>query len=96
MLVPLIALALPLLKAFPPVYRWRVRSRIYRWYEDLKRIETKLDAGDVDQDLIKAIQQLDDEVKHVETPLSYADELYQLRGHIDLVDKRIKEQRLAS
>lgn len=96
MLVPLIALALPLLKAFPPVYRWRVRSRIYRWYEDLKRIETKLDAGVVDQDLIKAIQQLDDEVKHVETPLSYADELYQLRGHIDLVDKRIKEQRLAS
>lgn len=92
LLLPLIALALPLFKAFPPVYRWRVRSRIYRWYADLKRIEAKLDAGGVDLDLVAAIKQLDDEVKHVETPLSYADELYQLRGHIDLVGKRITEQ----
>ena len=92
MLVPLIALALPLMKAFPPVYRWRVRSRIYRWYADLKRIEARLDAGGVDSGLVAAIERLDGEVKHVETPLSYADELYQLRGHIALVDKRIKDQ----
>ena len=91
MLVPLIALALPLLKAFPPVYRWRVRSRIYRWYADLKRIEMKLDSGEPDLNLIEAIQRLDDEVKQVETPLSYTDELYRLREHIDMVDKRIRD-----
>lgn len=91
MLVPLIALALPLLKAFPPIYRWRVRSRIYRWYADLKRIEMKLDSGETDLNLIEAIQRLDDEVKHVETPLSYTDELYRLREHIDMVDKRIRD-----
>ena len=91
MLVPLIALALPLLKAFPPVYRWRVRSRIYRWYADLKRIEMKLDSGESDLNLIEAIQRLEDEVKQVETPLSYTDELYRLREHIEMVDKRIRD-----
>ena len=45
MLIPLAALAFPLLKLFPPVYRWRVRSRIYRWYSDLRQIERRLDAG---------------------------------------------------
>jgi TRAP transporter TAXI family solute receptor len=92
MLVPLVGLALPLLKVFPPVYRWRVRSRIYRWYADLKRIEMKLDSGEAGPDLIEAIQRLDDEVKHVETPLSYTDELYRLREHIDMVGKRIRKQ----
>ena len=96
MLIPLVALLIPLFKLFPPVYRWRVRSRIYRWYEDLRRIEERLD-GELDDDaksdsddLRTAILTLEDEVKHVETPLSYSDELYQLRSHIDLVRRRIE------
>ncbi len=95
MLIPLAALVFPLFKLFPPVYRWRVRSRIYRWYEDLRHIEERLD-GDADRDeasksdLRTAIVNLEDEVKHVDTPLSYADELYQLRSHIDLVRRRIE------
>lgn len=90
MLVPLIALVFPLVKVFPPVYRWRVRSRIYRWYADLKKIEARLDKDKADPDLAQAIHQLEDEVKQVETPLSYTDELYHLRTHINLVSERIK------
>ena len=93
MLIPLIALVLPLAKLFPPVYRWRVRSRIYRWYEDLQRIEARLDGGDADpEELSAAVHSLETEVKQVETPLSYADQLYHLRTHIDLVRTRIKQQ----
>jgi len=89
MLIPLIAVVLPLIRLFPPVYRWRVRSRIYRWYADLKDIEARLDAGEDGKELAAAAQRLEDEVKQVETPLSYADELYHLRGHIELVQARI-------
>lgn len=92
MLVPLIALVLPLVKVFPPVYRWRVRSRIYRWYADLKRIEVRLDKGEAGPELEEAIQLLEGDVKQVETPLSYTDELYHLRNHINLVKARINEQ----
>ena len=93
MLIPLAALVLPLIKLFPPIYRWRVRSRIYRWYEDLQRIETRLDARGADpEELIAAVHELETEVKQVETPLSYADQLYHLRTHIDLVRKRINQE----
>ena len=89
MLVPLIAVVLPLMRLFPPVYRWRVRSRIYKWYADLKDIEARLDAGEDGRELAAEAQRLEDEVKQVDTPLSYADELYHLRGHIELVQARI-------
>lgn len=89
MLVPLIALMLPLMRLFPPIYRWRVRSRIYRWYADLRYIEARLDRGESGAPLSAAAQRLEDEVKQVDTPLSYADELYHLRGHIELVQSRI-------
>ena len=92
MLVPLIALALPLMRLFPPIYRWRVRSRIYRWYADLRAIESRLDGGENGEQIIAAVQGLEDEVKRVDTPLSYADELYHLRGHIELVQSRIDER----
>lgn len=93
MLIPLAALVIPLFKFFPPLYRWRVRSRIYRWYEDLQRIESRLDAGGADlEELGTAVTGLETEVKQVETPLSYADQLYHLRIHIDLVRTRIKQE----
>jgi hypothetical protein len=92
MLIPLAALVIPLFKLFPPLYRWRVRSRIYRWYEDLQRIERRLDAGGADPDeLAAAVHGLETEVKQVETPLSYADQLFQLRTHINLVRVRINQ-----
>ncbi len=93
MVIPLVALILPLFKLFPPLYRWRVRSRIYRWYADLQQIESNLDGGRANQDeLTAAVRKLETEVKQVETPLSYADQLYQLRTHIDLVQSRINQQ----
>ena len=93
MLIPLAALVIPLFKLFPPLYRWRVRSRIYRWYKDLQRIENNLDAGGADpEELAAAVRGLETEVKQVETPLSYADQLYHLRSHIDLVRTRINQE----
>lgn len=37
MLVPLLALLLPLGKIMPPLYRWRIRSKIYRWHKELQQ-----------------------------------------------------------
>ncbi len=93
MLIPLAALVIPLFKLFPPLYRWRVRSRIYRWYEDLERIEKRLDAREAKpEELSASVHALETEVKQVETPLSYADQLYHLRTHIDLVRTRINQE----
>jgi len=88
MLVPLLTLLLPLGKIMPPMYRWRVRKKIYRWYRELQVLDdeahTHLSAGQ-QAGLIQKLDNLEEEVRKVSVPLSYADELYSLRLHIGLV-----------
>jgi len=88
MLVPLLTLLLPLVKIMPPMYRWRVRKKIYRWYRELQllddEVHTHPSAGR-QAGLIEKLDKLEEEVRKVSVPLSYADELYSLRLHIGLV-----------
>ena len=97
MLLPLVALLLPLMKVTPPVYRWRIRSRVYRWYRDLQGIDPsrgKLPAdGEAIEERLQALQRLEKEVNQVSVPLSYADDLYHLRLHIDLVRSELEALR---
>ena len=40
--VPLLVVVLPLVRFLPAVMRWRVRSRIYRWYGELTLLEREV------------------------------------------------------
>lgn len=84
LLLPFIALLLPLFKVMPPLYRWRVRSRIYRWYDELNRIDEAL-AVEFDQQQLDELTRIEAEIRKVNVPLSYADELYNLRMHLSLI-----------
>ena len=86
----LLVLMLPLSRVVPPLYQFRVRRRVFRWYARLREVEHKLDAGAGDADgLLKELADLDRVVNKVAVPLSYADELYALRNNIDAVRKRV-------
>lgn len=92
MLLPLVVLLLPLFKIMPPIYNWRMRSRIYRWYRDLERIDLAQHARPepaVLKQLVIELENLENDVLQVEVPLSFAGQLYHLRQHIDLVRCRI-------
>ena len=92
-LIPLIALMIPLMRLLPPVYRWRVRSRIYRWYKDLRVLEDGLITSDDEEqrkELLEKLEELEESVADQSVPLSYSDELYHLRGHIKMVKERIR------
>ncbi len=93
--LPLVTLLFPLVKIVPPVYRWRVRSRIYSWYEQLLEIESnaehKLPAGDI-ASYLHELDDMEDEVNAITVPLSYADNKYNLRMHIELVRTRLQEK----
>ena len=92
LIVPLITLLIPLFKVMPPLYRWRVRSRIYRWYRALSSVEVRLEDGeDGVNGLMAELDRIEDEVTKMEVPLSYQDEVYNLRLHIDLVRGRTAE-----
>jgi len=90
MLLPFIALLIPLFKVLPPLYRWRIRSRIYRWYEELGNIDTALDDG-FNQSLLTDLERIETEIRKVHVPLSYAEELYDLRLHLALVREQVEK-----
>ena len=89
------ALALPLSKIIPPLYVWRVRSRIYRWYGQLRSVEQALDEAtpkqrkQIAQEQLQRLDDIEQKVNHISIPLSYAEELYGLRSHIHFVRKRL-------
>lgn len=94
MIIPLITLMIPLAKILPPVYRWRIRSRIYRWYKDLIRIEqTLLNTEDqaARQGLLDELTAMQREVRDLHVPLSYTDEVYNLRLHIEMVMRSVDD-----
>jgi len=97
MIVPFLVLLLPLLKVVPPTFRWRIRSRITRWYRELYAIDARItmaDAATTDV-LLADIDRVEREVIRISVPLGYADQLYNLRSHIALVRERILVRRRA-
>lgn len=93
MIIPLLALLIPLGKIMPPLYRWRIRSKIYRWYSDLQQVDDAMHHQPLSAEKIDSLNQnliqIENEVNKVKTPLSYADQVYNLLLHIDLVKKKL-------
>ena len=94
MLLPLLTLMIPLFKIAPPLYRWRIRSRIYKWYELLRAIEADLKPGTSRDALlhhIDAVADIEQELDDLSSvPLSHMEEFYNLRLHVELVRGRVK------
>lgn len=93
MLLPLLAFVVPLFRFMPIVYRWRARSRIFRWYKEIRPLEDRVRLGLAAEEVgevLAYLEQIEAAVKQVTVPWSYVDELYQLRLHIDLVRGEIK------
>ncbi|MGE5793808.1 MAG: TAXI family TRAP transporter solute-binding subunit [Bacteroidota bacterium] len=93
LLIPLFALAIPLSRILPSLYGWRVRSRIYKWYGQLKFLEEawRRDPGSRPrEEWLKEIDTLESRVNRIRTPLAYANQLYILREHIGLVRRSMQ------
>ena len=92
MLLPLIGLAIPLIKLLPPAYRWRIRRRLLRLYAELETIDPLVNPVQGEEDRADRMQRLD----RLDTgsvigavPKTYTDDVYKLRRDIDLVRRRI-------
>jgi TRAP transporter TAXI family solute receptor len=81
---------IPLARLVPPLYQFRIRSRIFRWYRVLRQIEDALGRKDADPArLLDELEKLDLKAERIMVPLAYTDELYSLRSHIALVRARL-------
>ena len=93
LLLPLFALLLPLLKVAPAIYTWRVRSKIFRCYGDLKFLENDL-RKNYDparrMEYFDRLERIEEEANTRNIPLAFTDLLYTLREHINLVREKLR------
>ncbi len=86
----ILALLLPLSRIVPPLYEFRIRSRVFRWYAQLRDIEDRVtEHADSTPALLQELDELELRVGKVVIPLSHADELYALRNHINLIRQKL-------
>ena len=85
LLVPLIAVLIPMMRIMPALYDWRIKRRIFRWYRELKEFELSVNKADDPARLLARLDEIEKGVAQTKVPLTYWDYIYTLRGHIDLV-----------
>jgi TRAP-type uncharacterized transport system substrate-binding protein len=95
LLVPILAVLIPVVRLTPPLYNWRIRSRIYRWYGELKFLELELlehydpaRAGDY----LSRLDNLEERAHKRALPAAFTAEVYTLRQHIDMVRGLLKRR----
>ncbi|MDO9005049.1 MAG: TAXI family TRAP transporter solute-binding subunit [Aquabacterium sp.] len=86
----LIVLLLPLSRVVPPLYTYRVRRRVFRWYERLRQVEAHMEDGDAEtSELLNELDELDRVAAQITVPLAHADEVYALRNNIEKTRRRL-------
>jgi TRAP-type uncharacterized transport system substrate-binding protein len=91
-LVAGIAIGLPLLHFVPQGYNWMTRRRLLHWYARLKELEVSLDASENHKHLFDRqaeIESIEEALSKIQFPLTFSDQVYNLRSHIDFVRRKI-------
>ena len=87
-LVTGIAIGFPLFRFLPQLYNWMTRRRVLYWYGQLKALEDSFETNPDDKHLKKEkqaeIERIEDAVSHIRFPLTFSDQVYNLRSHIDI------------
>ena len=89
----MLAIILPLTRAIPALYVWMIRRRLVYWYRQLKALERRIDSGGTryDPEALQAeFDRINSHVRVMHVPAYYSNQLYDLRGHIDLVRQRLE------
>ncbi len=90
--VPLLVILIPGLRIMPSIYQWRIRSRLLRWYGELLSLEkdvSVLNMANSHPDLLQRLNHIEAAVSRLKVPVSFADQFYVLRQHIDYVRDKL-------
>jgi TRAP-type uncharacterized transport system substrate-binding protein len=91
-LVTGIAVGLPLLHFVPQTYNWMTRRRLFYWYAELRALENSFGSAINQKHLVQMlaeVERIEDSLHKIHFPLTFADQVYTLRGHIDIVRQKI-------
>ena len=91
-LIPLLSIALPLMRIAPIAYNWTIRRRLLQWYRRLKSLEQSIAKASSQTELSDArasLDAIDTGVALIRVPLAFSSQLYDLRMHVNLVRQRL-------
>ena len=96
-LLPLLAIAIPVLKTIPGLLAFKDKNRLYRRYEKLLKIERDIRSRQLSaQEIADTTAQLDS-IEHTiistKFPLEFTDRIYTLRQHIDYVRIQLAKEK---
>ncbi|MEJ1958733.1 MAG: hypothetical protein WDM70_04175 [Nitrosomonadales bacterium] len=91
--MPVALLIIPALKFIPAAYRWRIQSRINRWYKALFELEREAFNPSVDfkrgEELLRQLNHIEHAVNKITVPASFGNIFYGLCQHISFVRDRL-------
>jgi TRAP-type uncharacterized transport system substrate-binding protein len=88
-MLSIVAVLIPLARVLPPLIELRIRSRVFRWYGQLREIENATGKRP-NAVLLSELEGIEGKVSAIQVPLSYADQLYALKSHIQFVRRRLQ------
>jgi TRAP-type uncharacterized transport system substrate-binding protein len=92
--VPLVLVMVPALKLIPQAFRWRIQLKIFRWYRSLIALEREVQSKDSraqSKNLLSRLDKIEAAVNSMKVPATFAEQFYNLRGHIAFVRNSIHQ-----
>jgi hypothetical protein len=95
-MVPLLAVLIPLIKFMPVLLTWREEKKLFRRYGELKFLEHDIASRTLDPAQTTAAYATLDQIEHdivaTRFPLDFSDRVYTLRQHLDYVRAKLQMQ----
>ena len=99
-LLPLVAIAIPVFRVVPKLFEFKEKNRLYRRYGVLLEMERDITSRTLTaQEVAEATARLDKiehEVSHMKFSLDFSDRVYTLRQHVDYVRRQLHPESNAS
>ncbi len=92
LLIPIVAVLLPVLRFMPMLYEYRINARVGRWYARLGELEDDIGESPVPEKIREHLARLDEleaRLNEAAFPSAAAGQVYALRAAIDLVRERL-------
>jgi TRAP-type uncharacterized transport system substrate-binding protein len=99
LMLPILFLLVPALRALPSLYAYLMRWRVWQYYPEIHQIEEQLETvtdGPTLTDMDAKLVALDNRLSRLRLPVAYRQTAYEFRVHIELVRHRIEEIRIGT
>jgi uncharacterized protein len=98
-ILPLLALLIPLTKIIPMIYVWLVKRKLFRYYGELRYLDTllmEISSAEELKTCLEKLNEIESKVVNIKLPVPFSQYAYELRAHIELVRSKLQHSQYAA